>query len=197
MTSEAGFWRLVPHSDGRHVSFGLIKLKPGVDIETFQQAATQELTRSAHAESVELLNRTQVVARERHRWIAETPIGFIFMISVGISFIVGAAIVYMVLATDVANRLSEYATLKAMGYSNLFLSGVVLRQAFYLSVLSFVPALVVSLGIYHITALLANVPIFMTWSRLVFVMGLSLGMCGMSGALALRKLYQAQPAELF
>ena len=36
--------------------------------------------------------------------------------------VVGAMICYMVLATDVMGRLPEYATLKAMGYSNRFLA---------------------------------------------------------------------------
>ncbi len=197
ITSEAGFQRLVPFDDGRQVSFGLVALTPGTSIESFLRAANAELRRTGLEEQIEILAREEVVARERHRWIAETPIGFIFMISVGISFIVGAAIVYMVLATDVANRISEYATLKAMGYANRYLAWVVLRQALYLSVIAFVPALLVSLGIYEITAFLANVPIFMTWPRFTFVLCLSLTMCGISGTLALRKLYQAQPAELF
>jgi putative ABC transport system permease protein len=147
--------------------------------------------------SVDVLTRRDVFERERQRWIAETPIGFIFTLGVLISFVVGAAIVYMVLATDVANRIGEYATLKAMGYSNRYLSWVVLRQALYLSFASFVPAVLFSWLFYEVTENLANIPIFMTFARIVFVFALSVIMSLISGSLAVRKLWQAQPAELF
>ena len=103
----------------------------------------------------------------------------------------------MILSTDVANRLSEYATLKAMGYTNFFLSMVVLRQATYLAVLAFLPSLLLSLVFYQMAAAAARIPIFMTLERVILVFVLSLLMCGVSGALALRKLWQAEPAELF
>ena len=103
----------------------------------------------------------------------------------------------MILSTDVAHRLSEYATLKAMGYTNFFLSMVVLKQAAYLAFFAFVPSLLLSMILYQLTAAAAKIPIFMTLERVLFVLFLSLLMCGVSGALALRKLWQAEPAELF
>ena len=77
---------------------------------------------------------------ERKRWLWDTPIGLIFQLGVALSLVVGAAIVYMILSTDVSNRLSEYATLLAMGYSRKYLCSVVLTQAMILCVLGFVAA---------------------------------------------------------
>jgi putative ABC transport system permease protein len=146
---------------------------------------------------VDVLTREQVIDRELRRWIGETPIGYVFTLGVIISLIVGGAIVYMVLSNDVANRIREYATLKAMGYSNGYLSGIVLKQAAYLALFSFVPAAVASSAFYQVTAWLANLPIYMTGSRLAIVLALTLAMCMISGVAAMRKLWRADPAELF
>ena len=116
---------------------------------------------------------------------------------VALSFIIGAAIVYMVLATDVASRLPEYATLKAMGYAPSFLGQTVLRQAWLLSFIGYVPAFFTALMLYQITSTLSGIPTFMTWQRAAGVFGLSLLMCTLAGILAVRKLLKAEPASLF
>jgi len=147
--------------------------------------------------SVEVLTRQQVVDRELDRWIRGTPIGAIFMMGVAISLLVGAAIVYMVLTTDVANHLGEYATLHAMGYTQRYLSRVIMQQALLLAVVSYFPAWLLAEVLYWLTSWKAGVPVGMTMFRLGLVLVLSMLMCAASGLLALRKLQQADPAELF
>jgi putative ABC transport system permease protein len=70
---------------------------------------------------------------EQRYWQTSTSIGFIFTLGVGMGFIVGTVIVYQILYTDVSDHLAEYATLKAMGYKNIFLEFVVLQEAIILS----------------------------------------------------------------
>ena len=77
-----------------------------------------------------------------------TSVGVIFRMGVFVACIVGTIFVYQVIATDIANHFAEYATLKAIGYPEKYLSGVVLRQALVLSVLGYVPALLVALVLY-------------------------------------------------
>jgi hypothetical protein len=57
------------------------------------------------------------------------------------AFVVGVVIVYQVLSTDVNAHLKEYATFKAMGYSNTYLLGVVFEEAI---ILAFTPLLSLS-----------------------------------------------------
>ena len=139
----------------------------------------------------------EVIARERHIWLWEMSIGLVFVMGVGVALVVGTAIVYQILSSDVTSHLSEYATLKAMGYRNGFLGRVVIEQAVILSVCGFVPALLVALGLYEITRLATNIPIDITPLRVVLVGVLSVGMCIVSGLIALRKLRAAEPADLF
>lgn len=197
LANRAGFSRLVPRADDQQVSLGLITLRPEVNAAAFVERLQSQFRTTSGQAMVEILTRDAALQYETNRWVGETPIGFIFTLGVLIAFVVGAAIVYMVLASDVANRTSEYATLKAMGYSNGYLNRVVLGQAIYLSLFAFFPAWVLSLGVYRLTSQLANVPIEMNNARVLFVLILSLGMSVISGGLAVRKLWQAQPADLF
>ncbi len=197
LTSRSGFSRLVPRTNDQQVSLGLISLQSNIEVQAFVAQLQQKfLTPSGHP-MVEILTRDATLEYETNRWVSETPIGFIFTLGVLIAFVVGAAIVYMVLASDVANRTREYATLKAMGYSNGYLNRVVLGQSMYLSLFAFFPAWGLALGVYQLTSQLANVPIEMNNARVVFVLILSLAMSILSGGLAVRKLWQAQPADLF
>jgi putative ABC transport system permease protein len=103
----------------------------------------------------------------------------------------------MVLATDVASRISEFATMKAMGYSEWYVSGIVLQQAWMLALAGYIVAAVTSVLLYRLTVALSGIPTFMTWERMIGVLFLSLLMCSFSGVLAMRKLWRADPASLF
>lgn len=189
--------KLVPTVFPNQFTFGLIRLKEGVDPSEFVASARQKMKTSDGGAYVEILSRDEAIQLETTRWISETPIGFIFSLGVFIAVIVGAAIVYMVLSTDVSNRLNEYATLRAMGYTNNYLAFVVMKQAIYMAIVSFVPALVLSFILYWVTGRIASISMSMTSMRVVVVLSLTLGMGCLSGVLALRKLWQAAPADLF
>ena len=77
------------------------------------------------------------------------PIGTVFYIGVVMGFIVGCVICYQVLFADISDRLGEFATLKAMGYSNLSLFRVVVMQAVYLALMGYVAGLAVSLLLFN------------------------------------------------
>jgi putative ABC transport system permease protein len=110
---------------------------------------------------------------------------------------VGVAIVYQVLSTDIANMMGEYATLKAMGYGPRYLTQVVLSQAVLLALFGYLPSLIVSFGLYQLVGSLSGMPMIMTLGIASLVLLLAVLMCVLSGIAALRKLYQADPADLF
>jgi putative ABC transport system permease protein len=192
ITSDRGFVRITPGRTLEDLSFGLVKLEPGADPER----AARDIARSLPGD-VEVLTRAEAERSETIHWLNETPIGLIFQMGVGISLIVGVAIVYQVLSSDVAAHLNEYATLKAMGYTDNKLARVVLSQAIILSLLGYLPGLAVSMLLYAYTSVAANIPIEMTWPRVGGVLLLTIAMCALSGVAALRKVWVADPAELF
>jgi putative ABC transport system permease protein len=129
--------------------------------------------------------------------VKNTSLGTIFQLGVVVAILVGVAIVYQVLSTDVTKMMPEYATLKAMGYRGSFLSAIVLQQAVSIGAIGFLPGLALALASYHLTSAAANIPVIMNGQRIAGVFVLSVMMCGVSGVLALRKLHQADPAELY
>jgi len=200
IVSADSFYQLIPLFRGERVTFGLIKLSADQNRSSMLKQLQQRFAVGGQdplTYSVDILDRQQVIQRELDRWMGETPIGFIFSLGVMLAFLVGAAIVYMVLGNDVANRLNEYATIRAMGYTNYYLALVVMRQAVYLALFAFFPTWLVAMGLYGLTTWLAGIELEMNFTRVCFVFFLTLLMCCLSGGLALRKLWQVAPADLF
>jgi putative ABC transport system permease protein len=192
MASDQTFLRLFPRREAASISLGLVQLKPGTDP---QQVATA--LKSHLPGDVRVMTAQEFVKFEEDYWKTASPIGFIFGLGTTMAFVVGVVIVYQVLSTDVNAHLKEYATFKAMGYNNGYLLSVVFEEAVILAVLGFMPGAMLPLVLYQLAAKATALPIFMTLSRLILVLMLTLVMCMMSGAIATRKLQSADPADMF
>lgn len=191
ITSDSTFLHLFPDHQSSKIDIGLIQLQPGADIKAIQSQL------QAGVPNVMILSAGEFIARERTYWEVNSPISFIFGMGVIMGFVVGIVIVYQILYTDVVNHLPEYATLKAMGYTDNYLLGVLFQEAFILALLGYLPGFLVSLGIYQLAYGATLLPIAMKLERAVTVLVLTFLMCSVSGAIALRKLRSADPADNF
>ena len=81
-------------------------------------------------------------------------------------------------------HLPEYATLKAMDYSDRYLIGVLLQEALILAILGFIPGFTISLGLYRLIAKATLLPVQMTLNRATLVLFMTVVMCVASGAIA-------------
>jgi putative ABC transport system permease protein len=190
--TDSGVRRTNPVIVPGQISLGLIKIQANQNPSQVVQRLRQVLY-----DDVDVQTRQEVIENELTYWVYETNYGLIFQTGVVLALIVGTAIVYQVLSSDVASMLPEYATLKAIGYSNPYLAGVVLHQAMILAVLGYAIGYLISQQLYLITAAGAQIPMRMTWQNGVLVFVLSLIMCVGSGLGALRAAFRADPAELF
>jgi putative ABC transport system permease protein len=127
----------------------------------------------------------------------QNPAGSIFAFGAVMGFIVGVVVVYQVLYADVTDHLPEYATLKAMGYSDGALLVVIFQEALILGVMGFLPGFVASLGMYNFLAGLTRLALVMRVDVAVTVFVLTLMMCTFSAAIASSKLRSADPADVF
>ena len=144
-----------------------------------------------------VLTREEFIRHEVDYWSNSTPIGYVFGLGVAMGLAVGLIVVYQILFADVQDHLREYATMKAMGYSNFFLSRLVLSEAVILAVLGYIPGYFASLAVYTQARAATNLPVLMTQDRALMVLGLTVLMCAVSALLAMRKLRSADPAEVF
>jgi putative ABC transport system permease protein len=175
------------------VEIGLVRLDPTAD-----RTAVVQNARNAFPEGdLDILTIDELLERERRFWLDNTPIGFVFGLGMALSFIIGMVICYEILSSDVADHIVEYATLKAIGYPNRYLSMVVIQQALLMALSGFLPGVVISWVIYQWLSYMTSLPMWMTPARVVFVLGLTVIMCTVSGMMALRKAQQIDPAEVF
>jgi putative ABC transport system permease protein len=191
LSSDTNFIRLTNRSKGL-IDVGVVSLKPGSD-----PVATANKLRTILPKDAKVLTKAEFIDFERKYWQEGTAIGFIFTLGTVMGFIVGIVIVYQILYTDVADHLSEYATLKAMGYTDMYLLIVVFQEAAILAIIGFMPSMAAAVGLYTMTRNATSLPLLMTASRAVQVLTLTVIMCLVSGAIAVRKLRAADPADMF
>lgn len=192
VTSDENFKRLSPSREFGSVDLGVIKLSPGVDAITIR-----DKMRAAFPQDVRVVTRQEMLNLERDYWARNTPIGFVFRMGLGMGILVGMIVVYQILYSDVTDHLAEYATLKAMGYSDGALGWVVIKQAMILSAFGFVPGAVLSEAVFVIAHAATLLPLQFSVVRAVIVYALTAGMCAGSGLLAVRRLKLANPADIF
>jgi putative ABC transport system permease protein len=192
VTSDLNFLRLFPDRLPGLVDLGLIRLRSGVEPDR-----TRDRLRAALEPDVQILTRREFIQREVDYWGSTTPIGYVFGFGALMGLAVGGVIVYQILFADVSEHLAEYATLKAMGYTNRHLAGLVLREAAMLAVLGYLPGSLLAVLLYAVTAEATRLPLAMTPGRAAGVLVLTLGMCGSAAIMALRKVRSADPAEVF
>jgi putative ABC transport system permease protein len=192
LTSSETFLSLLPNTPPGSIELGLIRLRPGSDPE----AVAQRL-RASLPKDVIVYTRNGFIEMEKDYWRSSTAIGFIFTLGAGMGFVVGCVIVYQILYSDVSDHLPEYATLMAMGYKLTSLLGVVAREGFLLAVLGYLPAYGAGLVLYGVIKGATKLPVQMDPDRALVVFTMILVMCMGSAALAMRRLGDADPAEIF
>jgi putative ABC transport system permease protein len=174
------------------VDIGLIRLQDRSQLEN----AKQKLQQLAPGQ-IDVYTPEELAQRDIRFWGRNTPIGIIFTIGTVMGLVVGTIICYQILFNDISDHLPEFATLKAMGYGNRYFIGLVLCQALYLACIGFVPGLAITEGLFRLLTYSTGLIMELSVSRVLSVFGLTLAMCVFSGLLAVRRLWQADPASLF
>jgi putative ABC transport system permease protein len=183
---------LFPNQHRSDVFIGLIQLENRASPDT----VLREM-RSRMGPDVEVMRKSDIVAREKAKWQKSTPAGYVFTMGVAVGFLIGVFICYQILYTDISDNLPQLATLKALGYQNRDLVRLVLTQAALLGMLGFFPAVVMTFGLYSMLTAITGIVTKLTVGRVALVFILTLGMCFVAGLLAVRRAIAVDPAELF
>lgn len=192
LTSHETYLQLLPNTPPGSIEVGLIRLRPGADPAAVATRLQQQLPAD-----VTVLTKEGFIAFEQNYWRSSTSIGFIFTLGAAMGFVVGCVIVYQILYSDVSDHLPEYATLMAMGYRLPTLLGVVAREGLLLATFGYLPAYAAGQGLYLLVRNATQLPVTMNTTRALTVFIMILVMCMGSAALAMRKLGDADPAEIF
>ena len=190
--SETSFLHLFPQHSSRAITLGLLYLQPGAEAQTVKQALQRRMS-----SDVRVLTRAEFIQHARDFQAKNTPVGFIFGLGTMMGFIVGLAMVYQVLSTDVGDHLAEYATFKAMGFTNSYLLGIIAEESIILAAIGFVPGLLAGEALMKIMHIATDLPTSLPLSRMILVFVLTLVLCLVSGFIAARRVRTADPAEVF
>jgi putative ABC transport system permease protein len=174
------------------VELGVIKLNPGSDLVTVQQAIA-----AAVPKAVAVLTKAQLLELERKFQADVSSAGPIFAMGTLVGFIVGMLISYQIIYTDVAEQQPQYATMKAMGYRTRYLIQVVLEQGALSALAGWVPACLLGVVLFRVVGDMALLPLHMTVGLALVSLALTLAMCFISAVLAVRRVLSADPAEVF
>ena len=191
ITSDLNFVRLFNESL-HNVSLGLISIKPNANIEVIKANLIKELP-----QDVKVLTHEEFIQLEKKFWANSSTIGYVFSLGAIMGFIVGAVIVYQILYSDITEHLAQYATLKAIGYTHNYLLSLVLQEAFILAFLGYIPGFLISNILYELTKNASRLPMNMDLNRALFVLLLTFVMCLISGTIAMLKLRDTDPADVF
>ena len=192
ITSRETFLDLLPGTPPGGIEIGLVRIKPDADSKLVVNSLKQSLPKD-----VRILTREDFIEFEKNYWRTSTSIGFIFTLGAAMGFVVGCVIVYQILYSDVSDHLPEYATLMAMGYQLKTLLAVVAREGLMLSVMGYIPAYAAGQALYGLVRSSTKLPVYMDGERALLVFSLILFMCMGSAMFAMRRLADADPAEIF
>jgi putative ABC transport system permease protein len=179
-------WSLTP------VDIGVLRIRPGTSPDAARAAVATRLP----ADMI-VLTKAELVQKEQDFWEKVTPIGVVFDIGVAMGFIVGLAICYQVLFAEIADRLPQFATLKAIGHTDRALLGLVLTEALYLALMGFAVGLAISHWLFGWLQDETGLTTVLRVPDALSVLGLTVLMCGAAGLLASRRLLTVDPASLF
>lgn len=192
IVSDDTYERLQGPWNARYANLGLVKVTPGADLAQVAAALRQRLPAD-----VVIATKPDIIRREQNYFVNVKPVGIMFQVGVVVAFAAGAAILYQILASEMNNRLGEFATLKALGYPSGTIYGVGIQQGLIYALLAYGPALLLATVLYRIARQLSGFPLYMDAGRAGFVLGLALIMCAFAAVLSLWKIRRADPASLF
>ena len=188
---SVGDW-LARHPDAEPI-MGTIRLDPGQD----PGRVRDEILTQLRADDVTVMTPAELRARENAFTLDAVPIGFIFAVGMIAGLVIGAVTCYQLLFNEVLDRLAQFATLKAMGFSNGYLCRVVVGQALFLSVIGFVVGLAITVGADAYVSARTMLPIQADGTALLLIFPLTVCMCILAGLAAMRRVVAADPAELY
>ncbi len=183
----------VPRGDPLSVvDIGIVQVEEGADVLAVKRNLLNILP-----DDVTVHTKEEFISNEWQFWNRSTPVGYIFAVGTIMGFVIGVIICYQIIYANIADHMAEFATLKAMGYRNSYFIGIVMAKSMYLSILGFIPGLLISLALYEGLSYYTGLLMILTLTRAAFVYLLTLTMCVVSGCLAMRKVLSVDPAELF
>jgi putative ABC transport system permease protein len=172
------------------VSYFLVHVAANADIDSVRRGLLATLSK------VEVLTPDEFRRRSRAFWLFGTGAGAALFAGALLGAIVGTVIVAQTLYSSTKDHLNEFATLRAIGSSSMYIHKVIICQALLSAIIGFAVAATIGLVIVEMTAETA-LPIVMTPELTVGLFLLTVLMCVASSIAAIVQVVRIDPARVF
>jgi len=170
--------------------FLLVRLARGADAAAVRQAIQDRLTH------VDVLTTGQFARQQAIYWMFETGAGVSVLIAALLGLVVGVVVVAQTIYASTMDHLREYGTLKAMGASNRYLYGVILRQAVISAAIGYTVGMGISLVVATVSQQTTTAILLPGWI-LAALFVLTLLMCSLASIVSINKVTRLDPAMIF
>lgn len=174
------------------VELGLVRLEPGAERRSVARRLEELLPRD-----VAVMTPDAFRDKIHEFWARNQSVGAVFGLGFVVGLLIGLAICYQVLYTDIVDQLPQFATLKAIGYRDGFLLGLAVRRGALLAVFALVVGVPVGVVVFRLLEGLTALPFSLTPMRALAVCLASLAMCVTASVLATRRAVTTDPADIF
>lgn len=172
-----------------HCSYFLVKAKPGTDVDELCARIRERVPElDVHHKSTYALICMEF-------WLVRTGVGVSFGLAACLGLLVGLAVTAQTLFASVNERIKEFATLKAMGADDRYVSRFLLSQALGTALLGSVLGLGGSVAVARAMST-PEAPVYLTWSVAAGSVVLIVLVCMVSAWLPYRRLRSVDPASV-
>jgi putative ABC transport system permease protein len=168
----------------------LVKTDQGADVEQVRQAIAERVS------GVDVYARGAFSFRQRVYWMITTGAGFGILIAALMGLIVGVVVVSQTIYATTMDHIREFGTLKAIGASNRYLCGVLIRQALLSALIGY------AIGIAACYAIVwfardAGMALLLPWQLSAAMLVLTVVMCVLASLLSISKVTRLEPGMVF
>ncbi|WP_306535267.1 ABC transporter permease [Geobacter sp.] len=170
--------------------FVVAKVAPGFSTDDVVKQLRGQL------KGVDVYSKEEFSRKTRLYWTIETGVGFSFMLTILISFLIGMLIVGQTIYNSTMEHIKEFGTLKALGAGNVEIYKIIFSQAFINAIVGYLLSLVITLFSVKFYEAAGMVMVVKGGVNLA-VLGLTLFMCLSAALVSVRKIKRIDPAILF
>jgi putative ABC transport system permease protein len=171
-------------------SYFLVRVAPNANVASVRGELRATMP------NVEVLTPDEFRNRSSAFWLFGTGAGAALFAGAVLGIIVGTVIVAQTLYSSTKDHLNEFATLRAMGSSGMYIHQVIIYQALLSALIGFAVAALIGFVVVNATADTA-LPVVMTPALLGGLFVLTVVMCVLSAASAIVQVTRIDPATVF
>jgi putative ABC transport system permease protein len=170
--------------------FLLLRLKPGVPVNAVKQDLRTRFP------NIDVWTRGEFSRKARWYWISQTGAGGAILMAALLGFFIGLAIVSQAIYATTMENIEEFATLKAIGGSRQFITGIIVVQSLMCGVCGYVLGTLITAPMVKVAT--SSIPwVYTSWWLPVVTLIPTLGMCVLASILSVKAALRVEPARVF